>query len=298
MNRTGKTSQITSEESAAQNAFTQPASSQPTTLLHTPWQDSPARQWLDFAAHLAELSAKIIRPYFRSDLTVDTKADDSPVTIADRESERVMREAILNNFPDHGVLGEELGEHNPQATYRWVLDPIDGTKSFVAGSYLFGTLIALVKDDQPIVGVIHQPIIGDLLIGDGRACWLNGKAVRVRPCANIADALLVNTSHWNVEHYHDGAAFQQLSRSVKQYRGWGDCHGYFLVATGGADIMADPILNEWDLMALIPVIEGAGGQITDWQGKPAVGGNGAIATAGQIHAEVIRRLNPCLKPYA
>lgn len=261
-------------------------------IAPTPWTDSYAREWLDFAAHLAHLSAQVIKPYFRSDMTIDIKEDLSPVTIADRRAEEVMRAAILDAFPHHGVLGEEGGIDNPHAQYQWVLDPIDGTKSFVAGSYLFGTLIGLLKDGKPVVGVINQPIFDDLLIGDGQNCWLNGKAVRVRPCARIEDAVMVNTSHWNAENYHNGAAFDALSRQVNQYRGWGDCHGYYLVATGGADIMADPILNDWDLIALIPVIEGAGGKITDWQGKPVLGGNGAVATAGKLHDEVIRRLNP------
>lgn len=257
-----------------------------------PWRDSSARQWLDFAAHLAQLSAQVIRPYFRSDIQVDIKADLSPVTIADRKAEEVMRAAILEHFPDHGVLGEEYGAVNADAEYQWVLDPIDGTKSFVAGSYLFGTLIGLLRDGKPLVGVINHPILDDLLIGDGHDCWLNGRPVRVRPCHRIEDAVMVNTSHWVVEQHHNGAAFSELSRQVGQYRGWGDCHGYYLVATGGADIMTDPILNDWDLMALIPVIEGAGGTITDWQGKPVIGGNGAVATAGPLHDEVIRRLNP------
>jgi histidinol phosphatase-like enzyme (inositol monophosphatase family) len=257
------------------------------------WADSPVREWLDFAAHLACVSASTIKPYFRSDLQVDVKADQSPVTIADREAEAAMRAAILEQFPDHDVLGEEPGHHNLQAEYQWVLDPIDGTKSFVAGSYLFGTLIGLLHKGRPLVGVINQPIFDDLLIGDGARTWLNDKRVHARPCARIEDAHLVSTSHWSVGHYHDGEAYADLSRTVKQYRGWGDCHGYFLVATGGADIMADPILNAWDLMALIPVVEGAGGRITDWQGKPVINGNGAIATGGgQIHDEVIRRLNP------
>ena len=114
----------------------------------------------------------------------------------------------------------------------------------------------------------------------------------MRPCDRIEDAILLNTSHWNVENYHDGPAFETLSRQVQRYNNWGDCHGYQLVATGGADIMTDPILNDWDLMALIPIIEGAGGRITDWQGNDVIGGHGAVATGGTIHDQVIRLLNP------
>ena len=250
-----------------------------------------------FARRLAEASGDVIRRYYRADYAVETKADATPVTIADRQAEEVMRELIAREYPDHGVFGEEYGQHLPDAQYRWVLDPIDGTKNFVAGGYLFGTLIALLKDGRPMVGVINQPILNDFLIGNGTGAWLNERPVRVRPCARLEDAVLLNTLHWNVENYHDGPAFEALSRRVSRYNNWGDCHGYYLVATGGADIMTDPIMNEWDLMALIPIIEGAGGRITDWHGRDPLAGNpigatGIIATGGAIHDAVIAALNP------
>ncbi|MEZ4708011.1 MAG: histidinol-phosphatase [Caldilineaceae bacterium] len=248
-----------------------------------------------FAKVLADESAQIIRRYFRADYQVEMKSDATPVTIADRQAEEAMRTLIGREFPDHGVLGEEFGQTNPDAEFQWVLDPIDGTKSFVAGSFLFGTLIALVQNGRPILGVINQPLLNDFLVGDGTGCWLNERPVAVRPCARIEDALLVNTSHTSVAQHHSGAAFDALVQQVQRYRTWGDCHGYYLVATGGADIMTDPILNEWDLMALIPVIEGAGGRITDWHGADVIGGDGAIATAGPIHDEVVRLLNPAAK---
>jgi histidinol phosphatase-like enzyme (inositol monophosphatase family) len=248
-------------------------------------------EWRRFARHLATLSANVIKPYFRSDLQVEIKADLSPVTIADTKAEETMREAIMAAYPDHGILGEEFGHHQPDATYQWVLDPIDGTKSFITHSYLFGTLIALVKDGKPILGVINHPIFDDFLIGDGAQTHLNDRQVHVRPCARIEDAVLLNTSHWSVYKYQNGDAFSAMSRRVQRYNNWGDCHGYYLVACGGADIMCDPILNPWDLMALIPIIEGAGGRITDWQGRDPITGSGAVATNGSIHNEVIRALN-------
>ncbi len=252
---------------------------------------------MDFARQLAQASGEIIRRYYRSDYKVETKSDDSPVTVADREAEEVMRELIGRKFPDHGVFGEEYGKHLPDAAYQWVLDPIDGTKNFVAGGYLFGTLIALLRDGQPIVGVINQPILGDLLIGNRAGAWLNDRPVHVRACDRVDDAILLNTLHWNVENYRNGAAFEALSRRVGRYNNWGDCHGYYLVASGGADIMTDPIMNEWDLMALIPIIEGAGGRITDWYGQDPlsgdpIGANGIVATGGTIHDAVIAALNP------
>ncbi len=251
-----------------------------------------ASAFFDFARYLADLSARAIKPYYRTNVTVETKADQSPVTIADREAEQVMRQAIMQAYPEHGILGEEFGHHQPDAPYQWVLDPIDGTKSFVSGSYLFGTLIALVKDGRPILGVINHPIFDDFLLGDGRRAWLNGEPVRVRPCTDLADAVMLNTEHWNVGNYHNAAAFEALSKRVKRYNNWGDCHGYYLLATGGADIMTDPVLNPWDLMALIPIVEGAGGRITDWHGRDPISGSGAIATAGPIHDQVVAALNP------
>ncbi|MFN7923968.1 MAG: histidinol-phosphatase [Bryobacteraceae bacterium] len=245
-----------------------------------------------FCQQLATASGDIIRRWFRAGYEVHSKADTSPVTIADREAERVMREMIQREFPDDGILGEEFGRHKPDAEYEWVLDPIDGTKAFVSHTYLFGTLIALRRKGRPVLGVIHNPIVDDFLIGTGKQAWLNGQPVHVRQCASIEDAILTATSHWTVEKYQNGPAFETLSRRVKRYNNWGDCHGYYLVAVGGVDIMADPILEVWDLMALIPIIEGAGGRITDWQGNDAAVGRSAVATAGTIHDQVIRALNP------
>jgi myo-inositol-1(or 4)-monophosphatase len=248
--------------------------------------------WIPFARRLADASAEIIRHWFRAGYEVELKADQSPVTIADRSAEERMRSMIMREYPAHGIMGEEYGRHNPDAEYQWVLDPIDGTKAFVSGSYLFGTLIALLRNGRPILGVINHPLLNDFLAGDGQQTWLNNRQVRVRPCSRLEDAILTGGPHWNVYKYQDGPAFAALSQQVLRYNNWGDCHGYHLVATGGVDIMADPILEVWDLMALIPIVEGAGGRITDWQGNDAVSGCSAVATAGEIHDEVIRLLNP------
>lgn len=254
-----------------------------------------------FSKELADASAAFIRQHFRSDYTVETKADTTPVTIADRGAEEIMRELILQRYPDHGVLGEEFGHDNPDAEYQWVLDPIDGTKNFVAGSTHFGTLIALTKTEansdamQPILGVINQPITNDFLVGTGEQTWLNDQPVRVRPCERIEDTLLLTTSPFTYARYHDAAAYEALTHRAMRYRTWGDCHGYFLVAIGGADIMADPIVNYWDIAALLPIVTGAGGTLTDWNGNDLMvtrGDKGAIATGGSIHADVIAALNP------
>lgn len=249
-------------------------------------------EYAHFMKELADASARIIRIYFRSDLGVDHKTDNTPVTIADRESEQVMRSMILEKFPDHGIVGEEFGEINPDAEYQWILDPIDGTKNFVAGTCLFGTLIALMRGGEPILGAVNNPILDQFLIGDGSRAWLNGDPVHVRECKKIIDATLLTTSHWEVHRQRNGKAFDALTRKVKFYRTWGDCYGYSLIATGYADIMFDPAMHIWDIAPLIPIIRGAGGRITDYYGNDPLHGIGAVATAGFFHDEIISLLNP------
>lgn len=249
-------------------------------------------QLIQFIETLAQASGEVIRRYFRSGFAVETKSDQTPVTIADRQAEQAMRALIQARYPEHGILGEEFPAVNPGAQYQWVLDPIDGTKTFVSGTYLFGTLIALLKNGKPLLGAINNPVTEQFLVGDGQQTWLNGQPVQVRPCADLSQATLLTTSPLNVERHRNGPAFERLARQVKLYRTWGDCHGYYLVATGYADIMIDPMMNIWDVAALIPVIRGAGGRITDYFGGDAMSGQGAVATAGPLHDEVIRALNP------
>jgi histidinol phosphatase-like enzyme (inositol monophosphatase family) len=257
------------------------------------------QEFIALAERLAEASGAIIMRYFRSGVAVDDKADGSPVTIADREAEAAMRALILEAFPDHGIIGEEHGITQPDAEYRWTLDPIDGTKNFVAGSFLFGTLIGLFQGDQPILGVINHPVTGHRLIGAAGEARLNGQKVGVRPCHRIEDAVLLTSDHWDAARHQNQNmdAYAALTRRAKLYRTWGDCHGYFLLATGFADIMLDPVMNIWDIAPLIPIVEGAGGRITDWHGGPAIAQpitrqTSAIATAGPLHDAVIRALNP------
>lgn len=244
-----------------------------------------------FAAQLAKTSGAVIRSYFRTSISVDSKSDSSPVTIADKKAEELMREEIMLAFPEHGIIGEEFGEHNPSAEYKWILDPIDGTKSFICGTVTFGTLIALVKNGNPILGIINQPILDELLIGDNSTCELNGKKVSVRECESLSEAVLLTTDHLNIKKYQSIEKFNSLLEKIKLYRNWGDCYGYYLLATGYADIMIDPIMNVWDLMALIPIINGAGGLITDYQGNNPVKGNSIIAASPKIHNQVIKILN-------
>lgn len=244
-----------------------------------------------FCKWLADESGKIIKYYWRTGATVENKPDKSPVTIADKKAEEFMREMIMKKFPNHGILGEEFGEHNPNAGYKWVLDPIDGTKSFICGTVTFGTLISLLKAGDPILGVINQPILNEFLIGDNHTTELNGRQVQVRECGNLSDAVLLTTDQLNVEKYQNIKNFDKLVHKVKLYRHWGDCYGYYLVASGYADIMIDPIMNPWDLFALIPIIRGAGGTITDYHGNDPLKGKSIVATGGKIHKEVIEILN-------
>lgn len=245
-----------------------------------------------FLIELAERSGDFIRPYFgRKDVAVETKDDASPVTIADRGAEELMRTLIRKRFPSHGIIGEEFGDERPDAEWVWVLDPIDGTKSFTSACPLFGTLIALLHQGQAVLGAIHQPILRQLIVGDGQTTLLNGQMVRVRKTAQLNQATLLTSDTLNLAKYQNGPACDRLTGEVKLYRTWGDCYGYLLLASGWADVVIDPIMNPWDIAALIPVVRGAGGVITDWQGGDPLKGNATVASTAELHAQVIAVLN-------
>lgn len=241
-----------------------------------------------FIVELAEKSGDFIRPFFgRPDLAVETKSDASPVTQADRGAEELLRTLIAKKFPAHGIVGEEFGSEKAGAEFVWVLDPIDGTKSFISGVPLWGTLIALMHRGQPVLGAIHQPVLRQLMLGDGSTTTLNGRPVRVRPCGKIEDATLLTSDPINPPKYQDGKKFSALAERAKLVRTWGDCYGYLLVAGGWADAMLDPIMNPWDIAALVPVIRGAGGVITDWRGGNPVTANSIVAASPELHAKII-----------
>ncbi len=247
-----------------------------------------------FVVELAERSGDLIRPYFgRADLVVELKADQSPVTAADRGAEALMRDLIHRAFPEHGIIGEELGSERPEAEFVWVLDPIDGTKSFASAVPLFVTLIALLHRGEPVLGCIHQPILRQLLIGDGRVTTLNGQPVRTRQTHCLEEATLLTSDPLNPAKYQDGPAFDRILRRARLARTWGDGYGYLLVATGWADVMCDPIMNPWDIAALVPVIRGAGGKITDWAGEEPMLGTSIVASGtAELHAEMMAALKP------
>lgn len=249
------------------------------------------KELIPFLKFLSSESSAIIKQYFRTNLSADNKADDSPVTIADKKTEEKMRSLINKEFPGHGIIGEEFGNENTDAEFVWVLDPIDGTKSFISGALSFGTLIALMKNGNPYIGVINHPILDKFLIGDNDSTFLNGNVVRMRDCNNISEATLLTTDHFNIGKYFDQSRFDKLANQVKLYRNWGDCYGYYLLATGYADIMIDPIMNIWDSMALIPIIRGAGGVITDYAGNDPVTGSSIVACSKVLHSTVIEIIN-------
>jgi histidinol-phosphatase len=248
------------------------------------------KEMLDFASQIAVNAGKITLRYFQGELDVERKADESPVTVADRESEAYLREAISGQYPDHAILGEEAGLSGPQdAEYRWVLDPIDGTKSFVRGVPLYGVLIGLLRAGQPVLGVVHLPALNETVCAaSGTGCWWNGKPCRVSATRSLRDGLLVGTAADGYEPYGKAAAFQRLHASAGMFRTWGDCYAYVLVATGRAEAAIDPIMNIWDAAALLPILQEAGGSYTDWRGNPTIAAGEGIGTNGHVLAEVLQ----------
>jgi histidinol phosphatase-like enzyme (inositol monophosphatase family) len=241
-----------------------------------------------FMIELARLSGDFIRPFFgNADLRVDLKSDQSPVTAADTGAEELMRRLINAKYPDHGILGEEGGTERPEADYVWVLDPIDGTRSFTAAVPLFGTLIALLHQGQPVLGCIHQPILGQLLVGDNSTTSLNGRTVRTRSVSRIEDATLLTSDPVAIAR-PECSGYAALMARARLARTWGDCYGHLLVATGWADVIYDPVMNLWDIAALVPVIRGAGGVITDARGGPAYPATSTVSAANaELHRQVI-----------
>ena len=217
----------------------------------------------------ADVAGAAIRPLFRARLTAELKTDRSPVTIADRSAEQAMRAVLAERFPDHGIEGEEFGLDRPGAGLRWVLDPIDGTRAFITGRPTFGTLIALLEDERPILGVIDQPVTGERWIGaaDRPTAFRGpfGGATGCRNCASLAEAELSCTSPELLGARRP--AWQRLAAAVQRVSWGGDCYAHGLLALGHIDIIAEADLKVWDWAALLPVIEGAGGRITGWDGR-------------------------------
>jgi len=245
------------------------------------------------AADVARLAGDHALGYFRRAVTVETKGDGSPVTIADREAEERARTWIEARFPDDGVLGEEFGTVRPQARRRWIVDPIDGTKSFVRGVPLWGTLVAVAEGDTVLAGAMYFPAVSELVAAAaGSGAWWNGTRCRVSSVGALSRAAVLTTDDRFTASAGRRAAWGRLASEAAVSRTWGDCYGYLLVATGRAEAMVDDVVSPWDAAALMPVITEAGGVFTSWDGAATAFGGDAIATNGVLAAVVRSVLAP------
>jgi histidinol phosphatase-like enzyme (inositol monophosphatase family) len=242
---------------------------------------------LDFGVGLAREAGEITRQYFRKEFEMRLKGKDNFVTQADLEAEKFLRAEIGARFPEDAILGEEGGATDGGSGRRWIIDPIDGTYSFVHGVPFYGVLLGLEIEGEPSVGVINIPALGELVYAaKGLGCFSNGEPARVSQTASLEDALLLATDFGTCARYGFGAAADELQRRAAARRTWGDCYGYLLVATGRADVMLDPVMNVWDCAALLPVVEEAGGTFTDWRGRRSITSGNAVATNGLLFPEV------------
>jgi histidinol phosphatase-like enzyme (inositol monophosphatase family) len=243
------------------------------------------------AMELAQLTGDIALRHYRSRLDVETKADGSPVTVADRAAETAAREWLRRFFPDDGVLGEEFGEERTGAARRWIIDPIDGTKSFVRGVPLWGSLVALCEGEQVLAGAAYFPAVGEsIAAAPGAGCWWNGSRCAVSSTSVIEAATVLTTDTSFHERPVARAGWSRLAGVAAVARTWGDCFGYLMVATGRAELMCDATLSPWDAAALYPIVREAGGVFTDWNGRDTAFGGSAIATNQSLAAELRARL--------
>jgi histidinol-phosphatase len=257
----------------------------------------------DAAVEMALAAGDVTLGYFRrGNFAVERKLDQSPVTVADREAEQYLRREIARRFPDDAIVGEEFGESPGSSGYRWILDPIDGTKSFIFGVPLYGTMVGVEKDRESVIGVVNIPALGECVYASrGHGCWYlhQGEApreARVSKNARLEHGLFVTSQVDTFSRRQAAAAYEALERSAYVSRTWGDCYGYLLVATGRADVMVDPMLNVWDAAAVQPIVEEAGGSFTDWQGNRTIYAGEAIGTNGLVLEEVLAITRPFVAP--
>ena len=252
--------------------------------------DPDLRKLLAVAQDAAFVGGRRTLAYFRTGTAAaESKADQTPVTLADRESERLIRGIIGRAFPDHSVLGEEDGETAGSAPVRWIVDPLDGTRTFVRGVPLYGTLIGVEVAGEPCVGVVYLPALDEMVAAArGLGCTWNGRPCRVSNATALEEALAVVTDERSART-RSGAWDRLVARTAMQ-RTWADCYGYVLVATGRAEVAIDPVMNVWDCAALLPIVEEAGGRFTDWSGRRTIHGGEAVATNGALHHAVLALL--------
>lgn len=254
---------------------------------------------LPFAHELADVSARAILPYFRSRLSLDNKAGPSgfdPVTAADRAAEEAIIELVSSRFPDHGVEGEEFGMRNAEAALRWVIDPIDGTRAFIVGLPVWGTLIGLLDGGTPVLGMMNQPYIGERFWSARKGSYFRGadgavQRLETRPCRTLAEAMLSTTDPGMFVREGEHERFQAVRQRVRATRYGADCYAYCLLAAGHIDVVVEAGLKPYDIAALIPIIEQAGGRVTTWDGGPAAGGGRILATGDPyLHEQVLTLL--------
>lgn len=244
--------------------------------------------YLDFALDAVHHAGRVTLQYFKTSLAVERKTDLTPVTVADRQAEETLRTLIGRRFPHHGIIGEEYGELGGKTALRWIIDPIDGTRSFLRGVPLFATLLSLVEGDTPLVGVIHLPALGETVYASwGGGCFMNGRPVSVSTVDRLDEAVLLATDLETFARQGKETAWHRLVQKTALQRTWGNAYGHALVATGRADVMLDPIMSVWDCGPLQVVIEEAGGRFTDWKDTPTIWGGDAISTNGRLHDAVM-----------
>ncbi|MDO5114024.1 MAG: histidinol-phosphatase [Planctomycetia bacterium] len=252
---------------------------------------------LEFAVNVAKLAGKNTLRYFRQDnFDVEEKSDETPVTIADRSTEILLRNEIEMAFPHDAILGEEFPSKEGSSGFRWILDPIDGTKAFIHGVPLYGTLIGVEYEGKAILGVIEIPAMDERVYAKtgGGAWYVQGEKTPVRAqvsaCSHLSESLILTSEEMTFYRTDRYASWKRLIHHAKQARTWGDCYGYMLVATGRAEGMVDPAMSLWDAAALFPIIQEAGGIFTDWQNVPTYTTGEAVVTNGRIHQEVLAQL--------
>jgi histidinol phosphatase-like enzyme (inositol monophosphatase family) len=258
-----------------------------------PLSDSQTSEYQRFAGKLADAASAAIMPHFRSHLAVEDKGMGlfDPVTVADRAAERAMREMIQGRYPDHGIVGEEEAPVQGQSDFSWILDPIDGTRAFITGLPLWGTLIALNDGEKPVIGMMSQPFTNERFVGTPEGAWCNSHRLKTRSCSSLASARLMCTMPEMFSHPEQRAAFDAIAKTAQLVRYGGDCYAYCMLAAGFVDVVIEAGLNTYDVQALIPIINGAGGVITTWDGDDAQHG-GAIVACGDpsLHRQLITRL--------
>lgn len=246
--------------------------------------------YLDFAMDVAWQAGRLTLTHYQTGVSVERKPDGSAVTVADRGAEHLMRRLIASRFPDHSIVGEEFGADDRASSHRWLIDPIDGTSSFVRGVAFYGVLIALEIELVPRVGVCYLPALDDMIAAaEGLGCSWNGRRANVSRVTELSDACVAYTDARHVAE-RLGERWRGLLDETAIQRGWGDCYGHCLVATGRADVMLDPRMHAWDCAAFIPILQEAGGRFTDWRGRVTTDGGDAVSSNGTLHEQVVRRL--------